>query len=100
MISVYVGGWAFGLITTLMIIIFQLFFTQDMANFLPWIGVFSGIATYIILCLILKRRSLSFSRWLLTLSIMLLLSVLIYNIVYDSRKVTASLGLFTVCYSI
>ncbi|WP_229717040.1 GGDEF domain-containing protein [Paenibacillus aceti] len=100
MISVYVGGWVSGLITTLMIIIFQLFFIQNMDNFLPWIGVFSSIATFIISCLILKCRNLSFTRWLLTLSIMLLMSDLIYNIVYDCQKVTASLGLFTVCYSI
>lgn len=98
LVSVYMGGWLSGLISTVMILIYRIIFL-DGVPIASILGALNILLTFLFSILLIQRRKLSLPRWGWALVCSACSSdILIYIILQDDFWMT--IGLFTPLYLI
>lgn len=85
LISVTLGGWGAGLVTTLIIFIYRMFFLGGL-SMISTLGALNALGTYTISLFILKDHKLSFRRWVWALGLSTINSMVVFMIILQDNK--------------
>lgn len=99
LISVYMGGWVAGFITTLMIAVYRLLFLSGF-NFASIMGAVNALGTLLTAVWLLRNRKLSFRRWGAALGISAVISAAVFALILSDTNKWIPIGEFMIVFII
>ncbi|WP_334073490.1 MULTISPECIES: diguanylate cyclase [Paenibacillus] len=97
LISVFIGGWAGGGITTFIILIYRLLFLSGF-NFASILGAIDALLTYLIAIAILREYRLSLRRWNWAVGLSTLVTVVVFFILLEDRGKWLAIAVFILIF--
>lgn len=99
LISVYMGGWLSGFITTFLIAVYRLFFLSGL-NVASIMGAVNALGTLLAAVWLLRSRRLSFKRWASVLGISAAISAMVFAFILSEENKWIPIGEFVIVYMI